>query len=426
MNKIYNEVFDETYYREILNNGLEVLIFHKPDFLTTSACFGTPYGALNINEKHLDKKYNFNPGIAHFLEHKLFEAEGKDILNQFSYLGSNVNAFTSYKETVYYFSRSDEDIEESLNLLLDFVQDLDISLESVEKEKPIICQELSMYLQNPDSRLINETYKSLYKNYPLKYDIGGDDKTVNKITKEELELCYSINYHPSNMVLVITSPVDPDKIIKIIKDNQDKKTFKLTEKPISNNEEEPLEVVRNNYKFEMDVSNEKVCYAIKLKPEFENNDDARNAEWAMRIYLNAYFSNLNPNYQKWLDEGIINDYFGYEVDFSKEYAYLLFYNECEDEKGFVELIDNELKKDLLSEELLEQLKRRTLGSSFRVFNDVESFTSGFIRNYLSNIDYFKEIDNLMNLDLNKIKDIYNSFDYSNKAVVHIVNSGKVK
>lgn len=424
MNKIYNKTFDETYYREVLDNGLEVLIFHKPDYLTTSACFGTPYGALNVNELHLGNSYNFNPGIAHFLEHKLFEAEGKDILNQFSYIGSNVNAFTSYKETVYYFSRSDENIEESLNLLLDFVQDLDITEESVEKEKPIICQELSMYLQNPDSRLINETYKSLYKNYPLKYDIGGDDKTVNKITKEELEKCYAINYHPSNMVVVITTPVNPEKVMSIIKENQTKKEFKLTDRPISNNEDEPLEVVRKKHTFEMDVANDKVCYAIKLNPNFKDNNDARNAEWAMRLYLSAYFTSVNPNYQKWLDEGLINDYFGYEVDFSKEYAYLLFYNESNDEESLKTLIDEELKKDLLNSDLLEQLKRRTLGGSFRVFNDVESFTSGFIRNYLSGVDYFKEIDNLMNLDLKQIKDIYNSFDYSNYSLVHITNSGK--
>lgn len=424
MNKIYNDFFDETYYHEVLKNGLEVLIFSKPDFQTTSACFGTPYGALNINEKHLDKEYNFNPGIAHFLEHKLFEAEGKDILNQFSYIGSNVNAFTSYKETVYYFSRSDEDIEESLNLLLDFVQDLDISEESVEKEKPIICQELSMYLQNPDSRLINETFKSLYKNYPLKYDIGGDDKTVNKITKDELETCYAINYHPSNMVLVITTPIDPYKIIKIVEDNQNKKDFKLTSRPVANNLEEPVEVVRNNYCFEMDVANEKICYAIKIKANFKDNNEARTAEWAMRLYLSAYFTSVNKNYQKWLDKGLINDYFGFEVDFSTEYAYILFYNEYDKEDVFKKLIDDELKEDLLTDELLEQMKRRAIGGSFKAFNDVESFTSGYIRNYLSKVDYFKEIDQLMNLDLKQIKDIYHSFDYSNYAIIHITNSGK--
>ena len=136
MKKIYNSLFDETYYTHKLDNGLELIIFHKPDYSLTCACFGTPYGGLNINQKLNDKEYHFDAGVAHFLEHKLFESEDRDIMNDFSILGANVNAFTSYKETVYYFSKSG-DVKECLEMLLDFVQNLDISKDSVEKEKGI-------------------------------------------------------------------------------------------------------------------------------------------------------------------------------------------------------------------------------------------------------------------------------------------------
>ena len=235
MNKIYNTFFDETYYTDKLPNGLEVIIFHKPDFLTTACAFGTRYGALDINQRFNNKDYHFSPGIAHFLEHKLFECEEKDIFASFSNLGCNVNAFTSYTETVYYFNTTNSDIKEPLNLLMDFVQDLSITKESVEKEKGIIIQELSMYLQNADNRLIDETYKSLYHEHPLKYDIGGDKYTVSGITKEELEECYSFNYHPSNMALVVVSPLDPSMIFNIIKDNQAKKNFSLVDVPTNIN-----------------------------------------------------------------------------------------------------------------------------------------------------------------------------------------------
>ncbi len=107
----YQEYYDETFYTETLDNGLQVVIFHKPEFKTSVCAFGTPYGALDINQKYRDKAYRFNPGIAHFLEHKLFESQGDDIMNAFSALGANVNAFTSYRETVYYFSKTGEDIE---------------------------------------------------------------------------------------------------------------------------------------------------------------------------------------------------------------------------------------------------------------------------------------------------------------------------
>ena len=410
MNKIYNKFFDETYYTETLNNGLTVLIFHKPEFNTSVCSFGTPYGALKINEKFNNKKYSFNPGIAHFLEHKLFETKGEDMMNAFSSMGANVNAFTSYRETVYYFSITGSEIEKPLNLLLDFVQELNISEESVEKEKGIICQELAMYKQMPDQRLLNETYKCLYHYFPMKYDIGGNDKTVNAITKEELELCYKINYHPSNMVLVITTPINPNKIIKIIRNNQNSKEFKKISKPVVSNKKEPLEVVNKRYKFKMPINTNKHLYALKIKPSFKNANDAFKKEWSLRILLETYFSSLNPDYQYWLDQNIINDFFGFEIEFDLDCANVLFYIENDDEKILPRLIEDTLKKDLLNEDKLEQIKRRYIGIMFDVFNDVESFNSGYIRDYLSGLDFFEALDDLKNISL---KDVEKSREYLN-------------
>ena len=231
MDKHYEAYFDETYYTETLANGLKVIIFHKPEFSTSVCAFGTPYGALKINEQFNGKEYHFHPGVAHFLEHKLFEAKGDDMMTLFSSLGANVNAFTSYHETVYYFSKTGEDIKQCLELLLGFVQELDITPESVEKEKGIIAQEVAMYDQVPDSKLLHEAYKALYHHYPLKYDIGGDKKGIYAIDKEELDECYRINYHPVNMSLVITTPLDPKKIMNIVRKNQLKKDFAKADIP---------------------------------------------------------------------------------------------------------------------------------------------------------------------------------------------------
>lgn len=419
MNKVYNELFDETYYVDKLPNGLEVIIIHKPDFLSTTACFGTPYGSLKINQKYNGEAKRFNPGIAHFLEHKLFEAEGKDIMNRFSELGANVNAFTSYNETVYYFSKTADNIDDCLNLLLDFVQDLDISEESVEKEKGIICEELSMYLQNPDTQLVNETFKSLYLNYPLNKDIGGDFASVNSITKAELDECYRLNYHPSNMYLVIVTPIDPMHLIEVIKNNQAAKKFVYQERPLVDNKPEPKEVVRKEYEFNMDVTKGKTCYAIKVEPTFKDKIDAHKKEIATTFYLNCYFSPINPNYQKWMDEGIINDFFGFEVNFTDEAASILFYMDSDNKDDLKKLIDNELKKDLVKEELIEQLKRRMLGTSFKIFNDIEGFATGYIRDILNGVDFFKEFNIISSLTSDEIKAIFKSFDLSNYSIVHI-------
>jgi len=403
MNKHINKYFDETYYTHTLTNGLKVIIFHKPEFNTSVCCFGTPYGALKINEKYNGKQYNFNPGIAHFLEHKLFETKGDDMMNAFSALGANVNAFTSYRETVYYFSITGQKIEEPLNLLLDFVQDLSISDDSVEKEKGIICQELAMYKQIPDQRLLNEAYKCLYHNFPMKYDIGGDANSVNAITKNELEQCYKINYHPSNMILCITTPINPNKIIKIVEENQDKKLFKKTYKPIVSNLKEPKGVVKKRHIFKMPISIDKHLYALKLKPDFKNTNEAFKAEWSLRILLETYFSPINEDYQKWIDQNIINDFFGYEVEFDLDCANIFFYIENDDDSILPKLIKDTLKKNLINKDNLEQIKRRYIGVMFDVFNDVESFTTGYIRDNLSGLDFFKALSDLTKINLSDVE-----------------------
>lgn len=423
MKKIHNDFFDEDFYIEKLDNGLEVVIFNKKEFLTTACAFATSYGALNTDEVLDDKEYHFHPGVAHFLEHKLFESEDKNIFEEFSNMGCNVNAFTSYHETVYYFSTTNKEIKEPLNLLLDFVQKLDITDENVEKEKGIICQELAMYMQNPDSRLLQETYRSLYHNYPLKYDIGGDETSVNAISKDELDLCYKINYHPNNMVLLIVSPLDVNYLMDIVKENQSKKHFDKQKDVKTLLIDEDDSVVRKEFSFEMDINKPKHVYALKLKPNFKDSDDVVYKQWCLDLYLKAYFSSINKDYQEWLNKGLINDYFGYEVDFDKDYAYILFYNESE-EDNIKELIDNELKKDLITEEILTSIKRRYIGNSFDTLNDVESFDTGYVRDYVNGIDYFKSIEILTHISLDDLKAVFKGFDYSNYALIHILPCGK--
>ncbi|MCI6696362.1 MAG: pitrilysin family protein [Erysipelotrichaceae bacterium] len=423
MKKIHNDFFDEDFYIEKLDNGLEVVIFNKKDFLTTACAFATSYGALNTDEVLDGKEYHFHPGVAHFLEHKLFESEDKNIFEEFSNMGCNVNAFTSYHETVYYFTTTNKEIKEPLNLLLDFVQKLDITDENVEKEKGIICQELAMYMQNPDSRLLQETYRSLYHNYPLKYDIGGDETSVNAISKDELDLCYKVNYHPNNMVLLIVSPLDVNYLMDVVKENQSKKHFDKQKDVKTLMIDEDDSVVRKEFSFEMDINKPKHVYALKLKPNFKDSDDIVYKQWCLDLYLKAYFSSINKDYQEWLNKGLINDYFGYEVDFDKDYAYILFYNESEDD-NIKELVDNELKKDLITEEILTSIKRRYIGNSFDTLNDVESFDTGYVRDYVNGIDYFKSIEILTHISLDDLKAVFKGFDYSNYALIHILPCGK--
>lgn len=420
MNKYYNSLLDETYYKEELANGLKVILFHKPEFHSTAVAFGTPYGAFDIKEEYEGQEYNFHPGIAHFLEHKLFESDEGDVMNEFFACGASVNAFTSYRETVYHFSMTGDDIAYPLNLLLDFVQKINITDESVEKEKDIIVQELKMYMSMPDTRLLNESFKAMYHTYPLKYDIGGDETSVRATNKAELEKCFEINYHPSNMYLVITTYLDPEMIFKMIKENQDKKSFTRKMAPKVIFDEEKFEVVNKDVNIEFNIFEPKHVYGIKIKPNFIDAKDACKKEWALRLLFESLFTPINSEYQRWMDEGLINDYFGYEIDFDENSAYILFYSEGKTKYDLKKLIDDTLKTSVLNEEILVQLKRRFLGMTFGTFNEIESFNTSYIRDILSNIDIFDTIEIIESLNLDYIQEIYHSFDYSNYTLVSIL------
>ena len=225
------------------------------------------------------------------------------------------------------------------------------------------------------------------------------------------------------MAIVVVSSLDPEYILSIIKENQANKSFSNDEQVQDIKVYEPDEVVNREYSFEMDINKPKHLYAIKLKPDFKDNDDLIFKQWCMTIYLKAYFSSINKDYQEWLDKGLINDYFGFEVDFDKNYAYLLFYNE-NDKDNIKELIDNALKKDLLNEKVLTQIKRRIIGDFFSTLNDIESFDTGYIRDYVNGIDYFKSIQILINISLDDIKSVFKSFDYNNYSLIHITPCGK--
>lgn len=424
MKKHIEPKYDETYVTETLANGLSVVVWHKPKMRTTSCVFATPYGALDFDLTTEDGKHYHHPsGIAHFLEHKMFEAEGRDVMNDFSVMGANVNAFTSYNETMYYFSTSSEEVDEPLNLLMDFVQELNITEESVEKEKGIITQELMMYLQMPDSRLYFEVFKALYHEHPFKFDIGGSPQSVANTTKEQLEECYRLNYHPGRMLLVCAGPKDPEEILQLIRSNQSQKQFgplvRCWRTPI----QEPETVAKKNLLIPMEVSTSKVAVGIKLQPWVNTDKERLHDEWAIRCALEAHFSAINPDYQKWIDQGIINNYFDYEIDLQKDTAFILFINETENREDFLQFVLREMEACLnhkISYESLSQLKKRYYGQAMRVLNSVEDIAIGTARNILNGVTLFEILDILEKLDQTQVVEALKHVSLQHHALVAVV------
>ena len=231
MKKIANDSLKFTLYHEVLDNGLNVLIVEKPNFQKVSGYFTTNFGSIDNKFELNNEIYDTPLGIAHFLEHIVFHTDDEsDASIEFEKLSAEVNAFTSKTETTYYFNTL-ENVDECINLLLDFVQTPYFSNKIVESERKIIEQEINMISDNVDEQLNSGLLNLLFKDSPIKNEIGGTVETIKEITPELLNLCYETFYHPSNMYLIIIGGVDHKRVLKLIKKNQQNKVFKDISKP---------------------------------------------------------------------------------------------------------------------------------------------------------------------------------------------------
>lgn len=398
---------NEHYETFELENGLKLFVIQKHDYQSSGFYLGFPFGSFDLEQRINDELKSFPSGVAHFLEHKLFENPGGiDIMQRFSHLSASVNAFTSYNETVYYFSSSKKSLQKPLNLLLDFVQNLSISEASVKKEKGIITQELRMYKQMPEQRLMAETYTSLYHNHPIRLDIGGTEESVNMTQVSDLTLAYRLNYHPSNSILVCVTSLHADQIYQWVKANQDLKKFELAHKLERVIDLEPLEVVRPYHHFEMDVQASKITYAFKLS-DYSNDPMANiQKEWQYRLFLELVFSPSNPNYEKWMESNRIAEYFGYEVEINRDYGFVMFYGENEDENDFVDLIRSNLASDLQAfERAFELLKRRYYAQMLRTFDDQDDYAISLLRAHFSGVELMDSIEILKSIEFKDILDL---------------------
>ena len=426
MKKFHNEAMQETYVKTTLQNGLDVVIIEKPGYAKSHFLFVTPFGA--AHSKLLDEQQqtiSFTDGLAHFLEHKMFESEHGDVLTQYSEMGISANAFTSYFETAYYFSTTME-IEKPLNLLLDFVQVLEINEPSVEKEKGIIVQELKMYQQMSDVRFIQELFASMYHQHPLKNDIGGTEQSVNSITLKQLYDCYEINYHPQNMLLVCVSGQDSQGILEIITKNQEGKTFPDVPKVHKYTYDEPENVVRPSYTFTMDVSQKKYGLGIKMHG-IEDSKQRSQLDMALKILLEGTFSSAGKYMQPWLDARYINDSFSYDSDLGEDYGFLILTSETEQpdvlEAKFMEAL-TAMKEQLISEEALASMKRKLMGYQIRILNRFEDYAISYARAKFLGLDFYERLTSIADITMQDLQTIADAIELTKCA--RVVLEGKNK
>ncbi|EXX92081.1 EF-P 5-aminopentanol modification-associated protein YfmH, partial [Paenibacillus darwinianus] len=312
----------ETVYRETMPNGLEVYVLPKDGFQKTYATFSTRYGSIDNTFSVGDggEYIRVPDGIAHFLEHKMFEEPTGDIFSTFASQGASANAFTSFDRTVYLFSAT-EKIDENLNTLLDFVQHPYFTEANVEKEKGIIEQEINMYKDNPDWRVYFGLIDAMYHNHPVHIDIAGTVDSIYRIDKDTLYRCYETFYHPSNMMLFVAGGVKADEVMALVRDNQARKTFPQMGEIRRKFEPEPSSVKNPRLSLRLPVSLPKCMFGFKEKELPTAAKELLRREVTSKLMLETLFGASSELYQSLYDDNLISDSFGSEYNSGMGYAF---------------------------------------------------------------------------------------------------------
>lgn len=423
MEKLYFKTLKETLYHETMDNGLEVFLLPKPGFEKTYGLFTTKFGAIDttfvpINQ---DEMIKVEDGIAHFLEHKMFDMNGSDASDEFAKLGASTNAFTSSSRTAYLFSTTTNEYP-CIELLLDFVQKLEITPDSVEKEKGIIGQEIKMYDDDPDWRVYFGSIQNLYCNHPVAVDIAGTVETVNNTTKEMLELCYNTFYHPSNMMLFVVGNIEADKAISVIKENQAKKDFKAAKGIVCQKNIEPCNIKTKEEILTMDVEMNKIIVSIKINEILNDPKQKIRRELAINLLFDLLFSKSAKLYNEWLNKGIINDSFSANFTQERDYAFIQIGCDCDDYQILKDHLFNLIEnfKDIeISKDDFERIKKKNIGLFINLFNGPESIANLFSRYYFEGTNALNLVDEIAKITLDDIYEMFKYFDleYTSTCIV---------
>ncbi|MCE7794542.1 insulinase family protein [Salipaludibacillus sp. CUR1] len=401
MNKTTFEQIQETLYLETLSNGLQVYVLPKKGFNKTFATFTTKYGSIDnyftpIGEQ---EPVRVPDGIAHFLEHKLFEDEEGDVFQQFSKQGASANAFTSFTRTAYLFSSTSE-IEKNLETLVDFVQKPYFTKDSVDKEKGIIEQEIKMYEDNPDWQNFFGLLKSMFKKHPVAIDIAGTVESINKTTKDLLYTCYHTFYHPSNMVLFIVGNVEPEKLIKQVRQNQESKKFAAPEDINRITPEEPAEVAEKKKVIPMAVNTGKCLVGIKEKEPDKQGEDLLRHELSLQLVLEMMFGQSSENYQTLYEEGLIDDSFSFDYTAEYGFGFSVIGGDSSNPEALAERVREMIIKftnQELDQKAVDRIRKKKIGYFLKAMNSPEFIANQFTRYLFNDMDLFEVIPVLESL-----------------------------
>jgi len=397
------------YIRAEHPSGLVILLYPMPEFSTSYALFGTNYGSVdNCFRTDADEDFVCVPdGIAHFLEHKLFESEDGDAFSLFAETGADANAYTSFDKTCYLFSCTDR-FEDSLKALLTFVQSPYFTQATVEKEQGIIGQEIRMYDDSPGWKVMFDLLQCLYETSPVRVDIAGTVDSIAKIDADLLYRCYNTFYNLSNMVLAIGGNFDPDRALAIIEENlKDSKAVRIERAPYS----EPDTICEKEHFRHMDVALPYFYMGCKIRPS-EDPLGFQRQQYELEILHDLLAGSSSDFYEEMLESGLLNSGFGDEVFAGRGFLASLFGGESRDPKKvrdrFLEKVE-EAKKNGFDEADFLSAKNAMYGRMIRGLNDVENAATAMLNAEMAEVGLFETLDLLASVTLADVEKYLDNF-----------------
>lgn len=384
MKETFYERIGETVYRETLPNGLMICVVPKPDHAKSYAFFATRYGGMDVRFQLNGEWLDTPAGIAHYLEHKMFDTKEGNALQELAKNGAEPNAFTSNAMTGYFFD-STEHFQENLKILLSFVSIPYFTDESVAKEQGIIGQEIRMIEDNPDWQIYTQMMKALYQKNTGRISVAGSIDSIKQITAQTLYDCHKAFYTPSNMILTVVGNVDPVRVVELAKEVLPKEAGPEIARDYG---EEPAEVARKRVSQRMEVSMPQFLLGYKCTPAAEGEDYLRKSmigDLACDILLGE----SSPLYQRLYESGLINGSFGGSFEMLPGIAYLYAGGDSKDAEtvaGEIQKEADRLAREGIDEAFYQQVRRAAFGGMLRNLNSFENIAVTLTEGYFHGFD----------------------------------------
>ena len=418
MQIIENSKVKEKLYIEKLENGLTIMIIPKKGVQKKYVIWGTNYGS---NDSKFvvpgeTQETEVPKGVAHFLEHKMFEQEsGVNSLDTLTALGVDANAYTTNDHTAYLFECT-ENFEPALDELMDYVQHPYFTDENVEKEKGIIGQEIMMYDDYPEWRVYLNALEAMYHEHPVKLDITGTIETISHIDKDILYKCYNTFYNPSNMVMVVCGDFEPEKLLQEIKNRLIDKKANGEIKRIY--PEEPEDIVQEKIEQKMDVS--QPIFVIGIKDKLSDTKERVKKHIAIEILLNMILGKSSKLYKELYDEGLLFSTPSLDYEYATGYAHILITGQSPDPEKVYERFKQTVANMKIDSTEFNRIRKRIYGEYIKEYNDVEDISRMFLSDFFKEMNSFDFLEEITVINEEYVEQVLKDVFNDKKMVISVI------